>query len=358
MKVKRKSTAKDPVSNEFPFTFLERKHQKGKFESGYEHRLQTAIHGTKHTVTTSSGRTIHRKLISKPIIDLQENSQRGKGPRNSNGTFARKETVQADQSPGPSSQQTAPTEQVETATEPMETATEPMEVTLPTIEDEPTPTPTTQRENIGSTDMDVSEFCLGWKSPGVGRGKQKLIRNRSPIKPGMNLEITSSSATQPEGTLHEQTTDSSPTAEETTQDLNGSISYDRLLEKLPPNRGEGGNEIEIKNETDIEEISENILQGRKTSENIETRLQNCEERRSTRLTKTKPIIRLNNPIMSDCYRKHRNRPRNEEGSGTTSKRSNINGKLNANTSETPNKGTETRPNHPERNSSEETGSTT
>ena len=62
--------------------------------------------------------------------------------------------------------------------------------------------------------------------------------------------------------------------------------------------------------------------------------------------------------MSDCYRKHRNKPRNKEGSGTTSKRSNINGKLNTNTSETPNKGTETRPNHPERNSSEETGSTT
>ena len=63
--MKPKKSAKG-VSN-YPFLFLEKKHQRNKFESAYSDKPQLAISGTSHTVTTPNGRVIHRKLISKPI---------------------------------------------------------------------------------------------------------------------------------------------------------------------------------------------------------------------------------------------------------------------------------------------------
>ena len=50
MKQKRKG-AKTVSKN--LFQFFERKNQKGKFECPYSEHLQTAVTGTKHTVTTS-----------------------------------------------------------------------------------------------------------------------------------------------------------------------------------------------------------------------------------------------------------------------------------------------------------------
>ena len=89
MKQKRKGAK--PVSK-YPFQFFERKNQKGKFESPYSENLQTAVTGTKHTVTTSDNKIIHRKLISKPIITFeQEPTNRGTGPRGPDGRFARKQ---------------------------------------------------------------------------------------------------------------------------------------------------------------------------------------------------------------------------------------------------------------------------
>ena len=65
-----------------PFFFLEKKHQRNKLESAYSDKPQLAKSGTNPTVTTPNGRVIHRKMISKPVIDFnQENSNRGIGPR-------------------------------------------------------------------------------------------------------------------------------------------------------------------------------------------------------------------------------------------------------------------------------------
>ena len=89
MKQKRKGAK---TVSKYPFQFFERKNQKGKFESPYSENLQTAVTGTKHTVTTSDIKTIHRKLISKPIITFeQEPTNGGTGPRGPDGRFARKQ---------------------------------------------------------------------------------------------------------------------------------------------------------------------------------------------------------------------------------------------------------------------------
>ena len=76
------------VSN-YPFLFLEKKHQRSKFESAYTDKPQIAIRGTNYTVKTPNGRIIHRKNISKPIDFKQEYSNRGTGPRGPDGRFTK-----------------------------------------------------------------------------------------------------------------------------------------------------------------------------------------------------------------------------------------------------------------------------
>ena len=83
MKPKKSSKV---VSN-CPFLFLEKKRQRNNFESAYADKPQLAISGTNHTVTTPNGRVIHRKLISKPIADFNQEHNRGIGPRGPNGRF-------------------------------------------------------------------------------------------------------------------------------------------------------------------------------------------------------------------------------------------------------------------------------
>ena len=73
----------------YPVSFLEKKHQRNKFESAYSDKPQLAISGTSPTVTTPNGRVIHRKLISKPIETFnQESNNRGSGPRGSDGRLS------------------------------------------------------------------------------------------------------------------------------------------------------------------------------------------------------------------------------------------------------------------------------
>ena len=74
--------------NNYPFSFLEKKHQRNKFESAYSDKPHLAISGTSHTVTTPNGRVIHRKLISKPIETFkQESNNRGtEGPDHADRT--------------------------------------------------------------------------------------------------------------------------------------------------------------------------------------------------------------------------------------------------------------------------------
>ena len=82
------------VSN-YPFLFLEKKHQRNKFESAYSDKPQLAVSGTKHTVTTPNGRIPHRKMISKPISEFsQEQSNSGIGPRGPDGRFIRSPSKQ------------------------------------------------------------------------------------------------------------------------------------------------------------------------------------------------------------------------------------------------------------------------
>ena len=74
----------------YPFLFLEKKHQQNKFESAFSDKPQLAKSGTNHTVTTPNGRVIHRTLISEPIETFnQETNNRGTGPRGSDGRFIR-----------------------------------------------------------------------------------------------------------------------------------------------------------------------------------------------------------------------------------------------------------------------------
>ena len=56
-------------TNEFvyPFKFYEKNYKKGFMESKFKIKTQTAVSGTKHTVTTDKNKTIHRKLISNPL---------------------------------------------------------------------------------------------------------------------------------------------------------------------------------------------------------------------------------------------------------------------------------------------------
>ena len=78
------------VSN-YPFLFLEKEHQKSKFESAYMDKLNIAVSGTKHTVTTPNGRAIHKKCISKPLNNFNQdwNNNRGTGPRGPDGRFTK-----------------------------------------------------------------------------------------------------------------------------------------------------------------------------------------------------------------------------------------------------------------------------
>ena len=65
MKTPRK--LKCDVCNNFPYKFMEKKTKKNKFESGYQSEPQTAVAGTKHTITTDTNRILQRKLVSKPL---------------------------------------------------------------------------------------------------------------------------------------------------------------------------------------------------------------------------------------------------------------------------------------------------
>ena len=72
------------VSN-YPFLFSEKKRQKSKFESAYMDKPNIAVSGTKHTVITPNGRTIHKKC--KPLNNFNQdcNNNRGTGPRGPDG---------------------------------------------------------------------------------------------------------------------------------------------------------------------------------------------------------------------------------------------------------------------------------
>ena len=67
------SQTKKPTSSvstnriENPFKFYEKHHTQGSMESKFKNKTQTAVSGTKQTVTTDENKMIHRKLISHPL---------------------------------------------------------------------------------------------------------------------------------------------------------------------------------------------------------------------------------------------------------------------------------------------------
>ena len=64
---KPSNTVSNEKNHNYPFTFYEKAHTKNSLGSKFENKQQTAISGTKHTITTDKNKTIHRKLISNPI---------------------------------------------------------------------------------------------------------------------------------------------------------------------------------------------------------------------------------------------------------------------------------------------------
>ena len=87
MKTSRK--LRHDVSNNFLYKCLEKKQKKSKFKSGYQSEPQTAVAGTKHTITTDTNRILHRKLVSKPLPNSFQNplSRRGENRRGIDGRF-------------------------------------------------------------------------------------------------------------------------------------------------------------------------------------------------------------------------------------------------------------------------------
>ena len=81
----------DNGDSNYPLLFLEKKHQKSKFESAYMEKPNIAVSGTKHTVTTPNGRVIHKKCISKPLNNFNQdcNNNRGTRPRGPDGRLTK-----------------------------------------------------------------------------------------------------------------------------------------------------------------------------------------------------------------------------------------------------------------------------
>ena len=262
----KKST--EGVSN-YPFLFLEKEHQRNKLESAYSDKLQFAISGENHTVTTPNGRVIHRKLISKPIETFnQETNNRGTGPRGSDGRFIR----------SPSKQRRAMVIDSEDDSEaPL------MDLVNPKTPESPNTTVT--------------------KRGSIGRGRPKLIRDRtSPNSPQTSPgnKPTQRNSMGPLTILTTNMTDTevdraiedakSADQEVFIRDENGKVSTD---DKPHPSTFEDN----------LENSELDLASNLSSSTEIETE----EEepiRRSKRLTKTNPILRYNNPICHD-YRSHR-----------------------------------------------------
>ena len=59
---------KNSVSKYPPFKLVEKHYNRKSPEGKFQKKIQTAVSGTELTVTTESGKVIHRKHISEPIL--------------------------------------------------------------------------------------------------------------------------------------------------------------------------------------------------------------------------------------------------------------------------------------------------
>ena len=66
-------TKKPPINTastnkfNYPFKFYEKNYKKNSLDSKFKNKIQIAVSGTKHTVTTDKNKIIHRKLFSNPL---------------------------------------------------------------------------------------------------------------------------------------------------------------------------------------------------------------------------------------------------------------------------------------------------
>ena len=153
--MKQKKGAKG-VSN-YSFLFLDKKINKPKCDSAYSDKTQIAVLGTKHTITTSDNKTLHRKHICKPVSEgVQENNNRGTGPGRPDGRFTKSTRITNIQD-----------SDSDTGDAPLVTHT----TTTPTFGESTTPP---------------------LKSGTIGRGRPKLVRNRqnsgSPRRPSTHSD--------------------------------------------------------------------------------------------------------------------------------------------------------------------------
>ena len=256
--MKTKKNAKG-VSN-YPFFFLEKKHQRNKFESAYSDKPQLAVSGTKHTITTPNGRILHRKMISKPISNFnQEQNNRGIGPRGPDGRFI-----------------TSPSKHRRTTVieSDSESETPLLDTTSPKT---PEPQPNTTIKTVT-----------------IGRGRPKLVRDRT--------TPNSPQATTTMGPL------TIVTANMTDTEIDRAITDTKNADQELFLRDENGKVlINNSSQNTLEDNFENSDLDLASNLSSSTEIDKEEKepiRRSKRLTKTNPIIRYNNPICYD-YRKHR-----------------------------------------------------
>ena len=245
----------------YPFFIFRKKHQGSKFESANSDKPQLAESGTKHTVTTPNGRTLHKKLISKPISDFtQEQNNRGIGPRGPDGCFIR-----------------SPSKQKRTMV--IESDSESQTPLMDTV------SPKTTEPQANTT----------LKTGTLGRGRPKLVRDRtSPNSP--------QAATAPDPlTL--------VTANMTDTEVDRAINDAKHADQERLIRDENGKAFTDNNtnpntlEDNFENSDLDLASNLSSSTEIDTE-EKEPIRRSKKLTKTNQIIRYNNSICHD-YKKHR-----------------------------------------------------
>ena len=67
---------KKKTSVSYPFTFVEKNHNKKSLERKFQNKIQTAIDGTENTVKTNTGKVIHRNFISGPLFQTEKKSRK------------------------------------------------------------------------------------------------------------------------------------------------------------------------------------------------------------------------------------------------------------------------------------------
>ena len=70
---------KNSVS-EYPFKFVEKNYNRKSLEGKFQTKIQTAVSGTEHTISTESGKVIHRKHISGPLV-FQTEKKKERAPQ-------------------------------------------------------------------------------------------------------------------------------------------------------------------------------------------------------------------------------------------------------------------------------------